>query len=70
MKWQKNQTQKNSEQIPATISRKNGIQQRAAKYIISNQTPRARQVKLVDENINALKLPRILPHINIIGYLW
>ena len=65
----KNQTERNIEWLPLTISRKNGIRKRAAwHYYISNI--KSKTDKLVDSSINAPDMPSTLPHINIIKYLW
>ena len=60
MKFQKNQTQKNSCKTSKKMKFDNGQQD----ILNAQQTSRARQIRLIDKSINALKLPSILPHIN------
>ena len=68
MKLQKNLTLKNSKQILATVS----ISIEKLKFvngqqgIIQYQTSRARQLSLVDESINSLKLSTLLGQVKYI----
>ena len=55
-KWQKNPTQRNSEQKPTTMSKKLGFDNRQ-QYSNKQKTARKKkQIKFVDESIATLKL--------------